>query len=239
MMRAVRFAAQLEFELDPDDRGGIAPALPSLAKVSRERVADELRKLLAAREPSRGLVLAVRTGILASILPALAVADVAAWARAVDAAAPAARLAAVLAPLAADGQKRVEELLRALKFSVAEATSASKLVAIARCAAADEPALRRALRDLGRPLGAAAVSLWRALGDAAIADRAAAILARGDALAPSELAIAGKDLIEALGLPPGPRLGQLLKLLFERVLDDPSLNTREQLLAVARQASSQ
>ena len=55
MMRAMRFVAQLEFELDAETEAAIAPALPSLAKVSRERVADELRKLLAAREPSRGL----------------------------------------------------------------------------------------------------------------------------------------------------------------------------------------
>src|SRR3954470_15586253 len=37
VMRAVRFSAALEFELDPDTERGIAPALPSLAKVSKER----------------------------------------------------------------------------------------------------------------------------------------------------------------------------------------------------------
>ncbi|HEY5937071.1 MAG TPA: hypothetical protein VIU61_20615, partial [Kofleriaceae bacterium] len=71
VMRAVRFAAQLEFALDPDTERGIPPALPSLAKVSRERVSDELRKILGAREPSRALAIAERTGILELILPAL------------------------------------------------------------------------------------------------------------------------------------------------------------------------
>jgi hypothetical protein len=37
-MRAVRFAAQLEFTLDPTTEAGIPPALPSLAKVSRDLV---------------------------------------------------------------------------------------------------------------------------------------------------------------------------------------------------------
>ena len=46
VMRAVRFAAKLELPLDPDTERGITPALPSLAKVSRERVSDELRKIL-------------------------------------------------------------------------------------------------------------------------------------------------------------------------------------------------
>src|SRR5262245_37320269 len=69
VMRAVRFAAALEFELDPDTEAGIAPALPALANISKERISDELRKLLATREPSRGLRIAERTGIIALILP--------------------------------------------------------------------------------------------------------------------------------------------------------------------------
>jgi hypothetical protein len=49
-----------------------------------------------------------------------------------------------------------------------------------------------------------------------------------------ELAINGHD-IRRLGIPPGPRLGQLLQRLLQQVLDDPSLNTRAHLLALARQ----
>ncbi len=84
VMRAVRFAAQLEFELDPDTEAGIPPALPSLSKVSRERVCEELRKLLGSREPSRGLRPAVRTGILANILPELVLPDLDAWLARID-----------------------------------------------------------------------------------------------------------------------------------------------------------
>src|SRR5262249_38576814 len=105
VMRAVRFAAKLEFALDPATEAGIAAALPSLTKVSRERVSDELRKLLAAREPSRGLVVAARTGIVDTILPALAIDEsdreaIASWASRVDRAPPATRLAALFVPLA-------------------------------------------------------------------------------------------------------------------------------------------
>ena len=71
VMRAVRFAAVLEFELDPDTEAAIEPCLPVLAQVSRERVRDELIKMLAAREPSRGVIIARRTGILHAILPEL------------------------------------------------------------------------------------------------------------------------------------------------------------------------
>ena len=48
-----------------------------------------------------------------------------------------------------------------------------------------------------------------------------------------DLAINGHDL-QRLGLPSGPRLGQLLQTLLRHVLDDPRCNTRPQLLALAR-----
>ena len=41
-----------------------------------------------------------------------------------------------------------------------------------------------------------------------------------------------------LGLPPGPELGRIMKELAERVLDDPDLNTRESLFALARDIHS-
>jgi hypothetical protein len=52
------------------------------------------------------------------------------------------------------------------------------------------------------------------------------------ALKVSDLVIGGADVMQALGLPPGPLVGKVLARLLERVLDDPALNTREQLLAL-------
>lgn len=56
LLRAVRFAAQLGFDIDPATRAAFSPTLPTLTKVSRERVRDELLRLLAASVPSRGLL---------------------------------------------------------------------------------------------------------------------------------------------------------------------------------------
>lgn len=47
-----------------------------------------------------------------------------------------------------------------------------------------------------------------------------------------DLAVNGRDLIE-LGMKPGKELGEVLDALFERVLDEPELNTRESLLELA------
>jgi tRNA nucleotidyltransferase (CCA-adding enzyme) len=72
VMRAIRFAATLGFAVEPATEAAIPSALGSLARVSGERVRDELLKLLGAPKPSVGLEIAERTGILGVILPELA-----------------------------------------------------------------------------------------------------------------------------------------------------------------------
>ena len=71
MMRAARFAAQLDFALDP----ATAAALPELAGririVSAERVRDELSKLLLTDSPRPGLDILVDSGLAELILPEL------------------------------------------------------------------------------------------------------------------------------------------------------------------------
>lgn len=58
------------------------------------------------------------------------------------------------------------------------------------------------------------------------------VLEKDQCVSLRELAVNGGDLI-ALGMKPGPALGQVLDKLFEEVLDAPELNTREQLLSLA------
>lgn len=254
VMRAVRFAAALEFALDPDTERGIGPALPSLAKVSKERISDELRKLLAARQPSRALAPALRTGIIALILPQLAAglaADAArdAWLARVDAAPPAARLGALVADIAelapggaGSGRldralvKRVGDLLRQLKFSNDEVATAAVVVA-ARAALLAQPAdawtdagLRRLLADATRAHAGAAVAVW----PQGLRGRAQVILERGDPLAAGDLAVTGADLIAELALAPGPAIGKLLAALLDAAIADPAVNTRDGLLSIAR-----
>lgn len=51
-----------------------------------------------------------------------------------------------------------------------------------------------------------------------------------------DLAVNGKDVMEALGLPPGPHIGRILEVLYCRVLDDSTLNDYEQLMKLLRNA---
>jgi putative nucleotidyltransferase with HDIG domain len=72
MVRAVRLAAVLAFEIDPPTVGAIRENAGLAAHVSGERVAAELQKLLSAAQPSIGLRLMEQTGLLAVLLPDLA-----------------------------------------------------------------------------------------------------------------------------------------------------------------------
>jgi tRNA nucleotidyltransferase (CCA-adding enzyme) len=64
--------------------------------------------------------------------------------------------------------------------------------------------------------------------------RVAQVLA-SDALEQGQLAVDGNDLVAALGIAPGPQVGELLQRMLETVLDDPTQNTPERLLALARE----
>jgi poly(A) polymerase/tRNA nucleotidyltransferase (CCA-adding enzyme) len=72
VMRAVRFATQLEFEIEENTKAAIPRALDSLAKVSAERIRDELVKILEAPRPAEGILTLQETGIMELILPELA-----------------------------------------------------------------------------------------------------------------------------------------------------------------------
>ena len=69
MLRAVRFAATLEFELDPTTRAAVQLMAPEMRVVSAERIAQELRKVLAHRTRVRGFQLLAETGLLEVLFP--------------------------------------------------------------------------------------------------------------------------------------------------------------------------
>ena len=72
MVRAVRLAATLGFEVEPGTLAGITTRAGLVRHLSGERIATELDKLLMADRPSTGLRLLADTGLLAGISPELA-----------------------------------------------------------------------------------------------------------------------------------------------------------------------
>ncbi len=71
MMRAVRFATQLGFEIVPETFDAIRRNAQRISIISRERVMDELMKIMRSAKPSVGWVLLLRTGLLKLIFPEL------------------------------------------------------------------------------------------------------------------------------------------------------------------------
>ena len=71
-MRAVRFAAQLEYRLAPATRSAIPGALPVVRQVAIERISEELVRLVVAPGAARALRLLRATGLSAVVLPAFA-----------------------------------------------------------------------------------------------------------------------------------------------------------------------
>lgn len=71
VLRAARFVATLEFELESETARAIEPSLDSYRRVSAERIRDEWNKLLRARAPSRGFCVMREHGLLRITAPEL------------------------------------------------------------------------------------------------------------------------------------------------------------------------
>jgi tRNA nucleotidyltransferase/poly(A) polymerase len=147
------------------------------------------------------------------------------------------------------GARLAEDLLRRLKSSNADVERIGRLVRHQSDLFppdARSPIIRRWLRALGpdlmNDLWRLRIALWRAHVGAqpSPADllerwRMVRVVARERApLSVGELAIGGAEL-KALGIQPGPRFGEILRALLERVLEDPRLNERARLVELARE----
>ena len=71
MMRAIRFATQLNFTIEEHSLQAITEQKDRLKIISQERIVDELNKILASPKPSIGFKLLYQTGLLHYILPEL------------------------------------------------------------------------------------------------------------------------------------------------------------------------
>jgi tRNA nucleotidyltransferase (CCA-adding enzyme) len=257
-LRAARFAAQLGFEVDPATRDAIPPVLDVVAKVSVERVMEELSRLVVADEPRRGLDLLEATGLLGAVLPEVAAAAPAARAHAfaTATAAPAelpVRLAALLHVAAPPAAATARAALQRLRFSNAVVEDAAALAGGLRCAQSggastlpsSDADVRRWLARATRARAGALLALTRAdaraAGDTppgavaeveAFAALAAAVERERPPLTMGELALDGRAVMERLGIPPGRAVGDALRHALDRVLDDPTLNTPDALASI-------
>jgi len=253
VLRAARFAATLEFSIDPDTEAAIGTTLDTFRKVSPERVREEWLKALKARQPSIAFAIMERTGMLAVTAPALAALPATTFLHALaclDSAEmdPCLRLAAIFHPVR--DLAAVADWLTRYRFSNAERDQVVTLLryhAPAEIDAMSDADLRRHARSVGREwvhpaahLGCLVAQAKHGSDSAAYAsavrhaERLRTLITPETALVSKELAVTGRDLMSELALAPGPELGKLLDHLLNAVLDDPHLNSRDALLTLAR-----
>ena len=232
VLRALRFAARLDFAIEPDTWEAACAAASGLDQLSAERVRDEWFKGLGTTRSLRRLISLWRKSGAAGVwLPHLwSAEELEAW---TGDDAPARRDPVVLTALCC--HEPVAALSR-LRVSNAELARAAALVA-----GPIEPA-GMTTRDVRRWLAAVddaaddLAELWtlrRALPFPWAAE-VAAVRGTGAALRRGDLAVSGQDLMAA-GVPAGPAIGQVLERLLALVVDDPTLNERDALLARAKE----
>ncbi len=229
ILRLLRFAARFGFRIDPDTWEAARRNAEGLRVLSAERVRDEWFKgLEGARKPSELVRLWRDVGAVGIWLP-----------EAGD-----------------EGRDQVLDRFSArdpvLMTAYLSSDPAATLMRL-RCSNA---AIDRARRigehrdDWPDPASAASIRRWmwrvaRAVDDllaiAAAEGRAAELAVvvaevrrSGAPLSVSDLAVDGRDLLEA-GVPEGPEVGRILRRLLDRVLEDPLANRREELLRMVRE----
>ncbi len=200
ILRFFRFHARYGHG-DPDAAAlnALRDGVPGLSRLSPERVWSELKRILATADPRGAIHLMAELGVLPAVLPGpLELTRLDRLVQADGPADPLLRLAALMPGAGFD-------LAARLRMSVSER---DRLVALAGPPpdhSMDDDALRRLLADA--PPGALAARTWLA-GDAG--PEWAALRARLATLPRPVFPLEGRDAL-ALGVPPGPAVGELLR----------------------------
>ena len=254
VMRAARFAATLDFDIEKNTREAIPVGAPKLVKISIERRRDELLKTLMARAPSRGLLVMKEFGMFDRLIdevhnlqdgqdePARGK-----WkqtVRRVDLcpAENALRLAALLF----DATSRQQKPFESLRLDKKTHKKASRLLGVGKIdyqSDWNDARIRRFLHDTGVDIALDVIILWKAdlragNEDSRIADelvdRVKRAMNSGDPIVAKDLCVDGDDLMRDLELLPGPHLGSLLESLLSHVIDHPEDNEKSKLIDMAR-----
>jgi len=227
MLRAARFVPRFGLQVDPGVEAAALELADRLAIVSVERVQVELERLLVLEQPGPGVELLRRCGLLEQIVPALAdLADGALDTAAALASAPGpvvVRRAGLLAPL---GGQRGRQALTRLRYSKTDTSATMDLVSALPVATAPA-ATAEDVRVVTHRVGVEGVGLLRQLvenlrrlepakgtGGTGAGDGAGTFFVRFDDLARSEdlnnfsLPLSSADIMNNLGLEPGPLVGR-------------------------------
>ena len=235
LLRALRFSAQLGFEIEESTYAAIKTIAPNLAKVSKERVQAELTKLLLSAHPERILLLK-ETGLSAQIVPGFdAVFAPALFSKLSQL--PAEKSLRWAGFLLCQSTKQAETVLKGLKMDNETIGNVSRMIEGAKeTLPLEKPAVRRAMSRYTPYQLEGALKLKELMGSPVAGEirrLREEIIRDGDCVSLKDLAVKGRDLLEA-GVERGPMVGEILNHLFDLVLLHPEKNDRELLLKEVR-----
>jgi len=236
ILRALRFSAQLGFEIDPETRKALRDLAPSLRHISKERIQAELTKLLLSANPD-DIRMVFEDGIapwISKTFAQIKQEDVR-LSRKFPANVPL-RWAALLRYQTED---KAQDVLRELKMDNGTIARVKLLVRWwQRPVGTDEKGIRKTMSQMPGDAYDDLLAMKQACGGSpeslkdleAITRLTGLIRSRGDCISLNTLAVTGKDLISK-GMKPGKAMGQALGVLLDMVLEDPGKNEKEELLA--------
>lgn len=280
LLRAVRFATTLGFEIDEKTKTAIAKNAKLLSRISGERIRDELFKILVSKNATEGILLAKESRILKEILPEVDVCfeieqkspkrhhifDVGTHCAMSLKYCPSQDIITRLSTLLHDigkvkvakvtkegirtfynheviGARMARDIANRLHISKQERERLFKLVRWHQFSVNEnqtDSALRRFIRNIG-------VENIENMMDLRVGDRLGGGLQQPESwrlklfrqrlkevlkkpFTVADLKVNGHDVMKILGIPPGPKVGEVLNKLFEEVLEDSKKNDREYLL---------
>lgn len=243
ILRAVRFSAQLGFEIDKATKDAARELAPTLVKISRERIHTELNKLLLSDNPDYFSVV-YELGVMKVIISELEdvnSGDIDRLRVLIKRTKPCLpeRYAALLSVI---GKDKTRAVLKGLKLDNTTISMAVKLVEyLGITPALTEPQMRHYINEVGKEDAIRVIDFNLSFADDSMHEEytdmrklCAHVLERGDCTSLKELDVTGKDLVDA-GFEAGKQLGELLNSLLTEVLDNPSLNDRNYLLGRAKE----
>lgn len=247
ILRAVRFSAQLGFDIEDDTAKAARELAPTLAKISRERIHTELNKLLLSDNPDYFSVV-YDLGVMKIIIPELENIDahkldkIKHFIKKTSAVLPE-RYAALLSCVDADTAGRI---LKGLKLDNATILMAAKLVKYYNMnPVVSEAAVRHYINEVGENDALRIVDFNISIcgselnkGYTDMKKICVMVKERGDCTELRNLKISGRDLMEA-GFPAGKQLGEILQKLLCEVLDNPKFNEYNYLLKRAVELAGQ
>jgi tRNA nucleotidyltransferase (CCA-adding enzyme) len=283
-MRAVRFSAQLGFLINKETLEAIGKVSLLIRFVSKERIRDELRKLVMADGAVEGIELMRTTGLLNEVLPELAEGVGVGqnkhhiysvyehnllslkhsveqkWSFPVrfasllhDAAKPRTKKGEGINSTFYNhdvlGAKLVRQVMNRLKFPAVDVEKVSLLVRWHLFYYNVDEVTASSVRRLVRNVG---IKNMDDLINVRIADRIGSGVPKAepyklrhfrymvetvskDPISVKMLKIGGKDVMQILGIKPGPKVGLVLNALLSEVLDDPSRNKKDYLALRVKQ----